>query len=59
MAIARCDYTNEKMEVGHKSCGWTLVKQYDRFNLWKNKRGIRECFFKNQKPNENTILSEL
>lgn len=52
--LTRYDITKEKLRVGHKSCGWTLIEEYERFNLWQRASGIRECFCKNQIPNINS-----
>ena len=56
--IKRFDETNEKIYVGQVSNGWTMIKEYNNHNLWINRIGVRESFFKNQLPNNKTILSE-
>lgn len=44
---------------GTKICGWKLIEKYKRFNLWQYKNGIKECFYKNQNPNEHSCNWEL
>ena len=42
-----------------KANGWTLVKEYGRFNLWRrNATGIRECFWKDQIPQNKFAVEE-
>lgn len=52
--LTRYDITNEKLRVGHRAWGWTLIQEYENFNLWQRNSGIRECFYKNQVPNINS-----
>ncbi|MBM6840155.1 hypothetical protein H6A03_01165 [[Clostridium] spiroforme] len=56
--IKRFDETKEKIYVGQVSNGWTMIKEYHNHNLWINRIGVRESFFKNQLPNNKSILSE-
>lgn len=56
--VKRFNETNKKIYVGQVSNGWTMIQEYQYHNLWINRIGIRESFFKNQLPNNKTILSE-
>lgn len=39
--------------------GWTLIKEYPRFNLWRrNATGIRECFRKDEVPTVKIFVEE-
>ena len=57
--MAKSDKTSEKLSVGAKSCGWTLVKEFKRFNLWEYRyqkdQVLRECFWKDEKPIERAF----
>lgn len=56
--VKRFDETNEKIYVGQISNGWIMIQEYPNHNLWVNKNGIKESFFKNQLPRNVSIFLE-
>lgn len=52
---SRYDVTSDIIPVGYKAHGWELIEKYEHFNLWQRK-GIRECFFEGEIPNENSTV---
>lgn len=45
-----------KYNTGDKVNGYTFVKEYPHFNLWKrNSSGIKECFRKNELPKQTKV----
>lgn len=57
-SVKKFDVTNEKIYVGQISNGWIMIHEYPNHNLWVNKNGIRESFFKNQLPRNVSIFLE-